>query len=391
MTIEEKIKVLVVDDSLFFRQLLPKRLSSEKFVFEIAKDGLAAWDKIVEHPDIELIISDMEMPGMDGTQLIKRIRSAGIDTPLIIMTASDQVTVAIEAINLGAGDYLLKDENILKMLPISVNKILEKHQLKKRNCQLLLDLATKNRELEKSNRELRSLNELKNKFLGIAAHDLRSPLSSVRGLSELLANGTFGPLNDEQKDYLNIVHHTSNEMLNLVNDLLDVTVIESGKLEVKPVKGSLTNLIESRIKLNRLSADKKTIQIEFGHGELPEIEFDSHRIAQVIDNLISNAVKYSPPGSTIGVFAEVEGNAARVRIRDKGPGISNDEKEHLFGEFQRLSAKPTAGEKSTGLGLAIVKKIIDAHGGTLEVESRVGHGSTFSFEIPVYRNTILAK
>ncbi len=382
MTIEEKTKVLVVDDSLFFRQMLPKKLSSEKFVFEIAKDGLAAWEKIVEHSDIELIISDMEMPVMNGLQLIRKIRGEGIDTPLIIMTASDQVTVAIEAMNLGAGDYLLKDENILKMLPISVNKILEKHQLKKRNCQLLLDLATKNRELEKSNRELRDLNELKNKFLGIAAHDLRSPLSSIRGLSEFLSNEIFGPLTDEQKEYLNIIHATSNEMLTMVNDLLDVSVIERGKLEIKPEKGSLKKLIENRIKINRIAADKKKIQIEFEHGELPEIEFDSPRIAQVIDNLISNAVKYSPPGSKIGVFAEIDGNAAKVRIRDEGPGISNDEQTCLFGEFQKLSAKPTAGEKSTGLGLAIVKKIIDAHGGALEVESGLGQGSVFSFEIP---------
>ncbi len=379
---EEKIKVLIVDDDLFFRKMLPKKLSSKGFKFDTAENGLQALEKLKENPDIELIISDMAMPGMNGLELIKNIRGSGKGVPFIFLTASDQLNVAIEAMTCGASDYLLKDENILRTLSISVDKVLEKHQLKKRNQQLLRDLAAKNTELEKSNKQLIKLNELKNKFLGMAAHDLRSPLSSIRGLSEFLLHEIFGPLTQDQKEYLNIINKTSDEMLSLVNDLLDVSVIESGNLDLKHSKQCLINLIQNRIKLNRMSAEKKGTRIDFDPEPIPEIYFDSSKIGQVIDNLVSNAIKYSPPGSIIKIRATEDNDTVNVSVQDQGPGISEEEQSRLFGEFQRLSAKPTAGEQSTGLGLAIVKKIIDAHHGLLEVQSFLGMGATFTFKLP---------
>jgi two-component system, sensor histidine kinase and response regulator len=370
----EKLKVLVVDDDLFFRKMLPKKLSSKGFIFDTAENGVEALEKLYANPDVELIISDMTMPEMNGLELIKKIRGTGKDVPFIFLTASDQLHVAIEAMTCGASDYLLKDENILRTLSISVDKVLEKHQLKKNNQQLLQDLAAKNKELEKSNKQLLKLNEIKNKFLGMAAHDLRSPLSSIRGLSEFLLNEIFGSLTEDQKDYINIINKTSNEMLTLVNDLLDVSVIESGNLDIKPSKTSLISLIKDRIKLYRMSAEKKDTRINFIPEDIPEIFFDPSKIAQVIDNLVSNAIKFSPPGSVIYIHADVDNGMVKVSIRDEGPGVSEEEQSRLFGEFQRLSAMPTAGEKSTGLGLAIVKKIIDAHQGILEVNSRLGDG-----------------
>jgi two-component system, sensor histidine kinase and response regulator len=367
----------------FFSENAPKKLSSKGFIFDTAENGVEALEKLHANPDVELIISDMTMPEMNGLELIKKIRGTGKDVPFIFLTASDQLHVAIEAMTCGASDYLLKDENILRTLSISVDKVLEKHQLKKNNQQLLQDLAAKNKELEKSNKQLLKLNEIKNKFLGMAAHDLRSPLSSIRGLSEFLLNEIFGSLTEDQKEYINIINKTSNEMLPLVNDLLDVSVIESGNLDIKPSKTSLISLIKDRIKLYRMSAEKKDTRINFIPEDIPEIFFDPSKIAQVIDNLVSNAIKFSPPGSVIYIHADVDNGMVKVSIRDEGPGVSEEEQSRLFGEFQRLSARPTAGEKSTGLGLAIVKKIIDAHQGILEVNSRLGMGSTFSFKLPI--------
>lgn len=379
----EKLKILVVDDDLFFRKMLPKKLSSKGFIFDTAENGVEALEKLHANPDVELIISDMAMPEMNGLELIKKIRSTGQDVPFIFLTASDQLNTAIEAMTCGASDYLLKDENILRTLSISVDKVLEKHQLKKSNQKLLQDLAAKNKELEKSNKQLLKLNELKNKFLGMAAHDLRSPLASIRGLSEFLLNEIFGSLTEEQKEYINIINKTSDEMLTLVNDLLDVSVIESGNLDIKPLKTSLISLIKDRMKLYRMSAGKKDTRINFIPQDIPDIFFDPSKIAQVIDNLVSNADKFSPPGSAIYIHTGVDKAMVKVSIRDEGPGISEEEQSRLFGEFQRLSARPTAGEKSTGLGLAIVKKIIEAHHGILEVNSRLGVGSTFSFKLPI--------
>jgi len=381
----ENTTILVVDDDSFVREMLSMILETGGYAVATAENGAAAFQQYMGGQKADLIISDMNMPEMNGLELIRKLRENNIDTPLIILTANNEISVAVEALNSGATDYLLKDENIRDTVNLSVEKSLEKYRLRKQNIQLLDDLACKNRELEDSNKKLLHLNNLKNKFLGIAAHDLRNPLTSIRGLSEILVVEAFGPLTDEQKEYLTIINTTSDEMLSLVNDLLDVSVIESGKLELHTAPGSLKDTVEDRIKIIKVIADRKGIVLEESLAPVPDVIFDSNRISQVIDNLVSNAIKFSPANSTIHIALAETGNGVRVSVRDEGPGIPSGERARLFGEFQRLSAQPTAGEKSTGLGLAIVKKIIDAHHGVLEVESEVGKGSIFSFTMPLNR------
>jgi two-component system sensor histidine kinase/response regulator len=248
------------------------------------------------------------------------------------------------------------------------------------NHRLLKELVLKYSSVE---RKLVELNELKNKFLGMAAHDLRSPLSSIRGLSEVLLTGSFGPLAGEQKEFLGIIKTTAESMLNLVNNLLDVAVIENGRLELEMKRGALKSLISERVRIHKLIAEKKSIAIGATCADVPDALFDPGRISQVMDNLISNAVKFSPPGSKVHVGLWKEQRMARVSVRDEGPGIAPEDRAKLFGEFQKLSSRPTGGEKCTGLGLAIVKKIVEAHGGSLDVKTQLGSGSTFSFTVPL--------
>ncbi len=382
----ENTTILVVDDDSFVREMLSIILDTGGYAVATADNGAAAFQQCASGQRPDLIISDMNMPEMNGLELILKLRENNIDTPLIILTGNNEISVAVEALNSGATDYLLKDENIQETVILSVEKSLEKYRLKKQNIRLLEDLACKNRELEDSNKELLYLNNLKNKFLGIAAHDLRNPLNSIRGLSEILISEAFGPLTAEQEEYLNIINTTSDEMLSLVNDLLDVSVIESGKLELRTAFGSLKDTLEGRLKIFKVIADRKGILINADLAPVPDVVFDSNRISQVIDNLVSNAIKFSQADSTIHINLAESGNGVRVSVKDEGPGIPPEDRVRLFGEFQRLSVQPTAGEKSTGLGLAIVKKIIDAHQGVLEVESEVGKGSTFSFTILPKRN-----
>ena len=379
----ENTTILVVDDDPFVREMLSMILESGGYALATAENGADAFKQCTEGTRTDLIISDMNMPEMNGLELIHKLRESNIDTPLIILTGNNEISVAVDALKSGATDYLLKDENIQDTVILSVEKSLEKYRLKKQNIQLLEDLAGKNRELEDSNKELLYLNNLKNKFLGIAAHDLRNPLTSIRGLSEILIGKAFGPLTADQEEYLSIINTTSDEMLSLVNDLLDVSVIESGKLELRTAPGSLKETLEERIKIIAVIAERKGIVIKLDAAPVPDAVFDNNRISQVVDNLVSNAIKFSPANSTIHITVAEAGNGVRVSIRDEGPGIPPEERVRLFGEFQRLSVQPTAGEKSTGLGLAIVKKIIDAHKGVLEVESEVGKGSTFSFFLPL--------
>ncbi|MBF0329125.1 MAG: HAMP domain-containing histidine kinase [Nitrospirae bacterium] len=232
-------------------------------------------------------------------------------------------------------------------------------------------------------RQLAELNQLKNKFLGIAAHDLRNPLSAIRGLSEVLIMDNEN-LTDDQKEIIAMINSTSDQMLSLVNELLDVSVIESGKLDLKKKIGSLKKVIEERIKICSMTAGKKNIVIDASIPNLPDLAFDESRINQVVDNLIGNAIKFSPAGSTVRVEAlyDSEKGESIASVSDQGPGLSDDDKGKLFGEFQKLSARPTGGEKSTGLGLSIVKKIIDAHEGRIWVESNASKGARFCFSLP---------
>jgi signal transduction histidine kinase len=232
--------------------------------------------------------------------------------------------------------------------------------------------------------ELVELNELKNKFMGMAAHDLRNPLNAIEGYLFLLGKGHFGEVSEEQADVINKVRSQGHTMLELLEDLLDVNVIQSGHLKLEPVPTSLRALLEDEVETARPMADDKSIELDLAlpEGSL-QVMADPHRIGQVLANLISNAVKYSHKGTRTTVRALTHDGFAYVAMEDQGQGIPPEEVENLFTEFGRTSVKPTGDERSTGLGLAIVKRIVEAHGGSVSVESAVGVGSTFHFTLPL--------
>jgi two-component system, sensor histidine kinase and response regulator len=227
--------------------------------------------------------------------------------------------------------------------------------------------------------QLSRANADKNKFLGMAAHDLRNPLASIRGLAEFLSDGTVGALTPDQRELVNLIHQASQSMVTLVNDLLDVATIESGELRLHPAPASLADLIEKSVTLNALESARKNTRIIFAQRSVaPLIAVDDDKIRQVINNLLSNAVKYSPPGSTIRVSLEVKDDGTQIIcVRDQGPGIPENERDRLFKDFGRLSALPTGGEKSTGLGLAICRKIVEAHHGAIVAENHPAGGCEF--------------
>jgi signal transduction histidine kinase len=231
------------------------------------------------------------------------------------------------------------------------------------------------------NEKLTAANLEKNRYLGIVAHDLRNPLSSIRGLSQLMNENPMEPA--EQKEFLDTIHRTSDEMLGLVNDLLDVAVIESGKLDIKRKDQDLAKLVGQRIKHLEPHARSKRITVALEADGARTASIDAARFGQVVDNLLSNAIKFSPPGTTVTVAVRADGDRFSFRVQDQGPGIPEEERKLLFLSFQKLSARPTAGEKSTGLGLAIVKKVVDAHGGRIEVESEPGRGTCFIVTAPI--------
>lgn len=355
------VKVLIVDDSKTTRSYLNLLLSRYFLnVFE-AKDGKAALKILDEHADIKLAVTDFEMPGMDGVELTKRIRAKFSPEEIAIVGISSNVTepLSVLFIKSGANDFLNK--------PFEAEEFF---------CRVIQNVES----VERTHR-LRELDKLKNKFLGIAAHDLRSPINGIKGFTQLLLEEEVGSLNEQQNMMLGFIEKASSQMNSLVNDLLDVSVIESGKLELEMTSVELGELLAKQIRTIQVVADRKGIVIRKKLDDSLSVVADGIRIAQVADNLLSNAVKFSPEGSVIEVESFRKGDAAVVCVRDQGPGISEEDQGKLFQSFQRLSAKPTGGEASTGLGLAIVKKIMDGHKGEVWVESTPGEGSSFCFSL----------
>ena len=219
------------------------------------------------------------------------------------------------------------------------------------------ELATLQREMAKKNIELEQLNALKNELLGMAAHDLRTPLGVIQNYSDFLEADTGSLLSDSHRAIISTIKRTSRFMLELVDDLLDVTTIEAGRLTLDRRLCDLGTLITDNVILNRTLAARKTIANDWTAPEAPlrSLPLDASRIEQVLNNLIGNAMKFSPPGSRVLVSATSAADTVTISVADQGPGIPASDLPNLFKPFARATALGTAGEKSTGLGLAIVR------------------------------------
>jgi len=240
-------------------------------------------------------------------------------------------------------------------------------------------------EIAQKNVELAKLNELKNQLLGTAAHDLRNPLAVVNTASAFLLDDAGKVLPEATRTaFLRRIQANGEFMLKLIDDLLDVAKIEAGRLDLELAVGDLSALVEENLRMNRMLAEKKRIHLDFvPDRDLPPLRFDGGRVEQVLNNLISNALKFSGPDTTVTVRATRGNGTVVVSVRDQGQGIPAEELDRLFQPFGRTSVQSTAGEKNTGLGLAICRKIVEGHGGRIWAESAFGEGSVFSFSLPV--------
>jgi signal transduction histidine kinase len=356
-------KVLVVEDSEAFRLYLSSLLHRQMFQVEDFPDGESAAKYIENDDDVALVIIDYVLPGMDGIELTQFIRARYSKEQLVVIglsSVSDPMLTA-RYIKNGANDFITKPFE-LETFFSRVNHHVDEQE---------------------SIRALKEANEVKNQFLGMAVHDLRSPINGIHGLTQMMLDGMCGNLTEEQLEMIGFISEAADQMNSLVGDLLDISVIESGQLNLNKTLMNLSGTIEQRLRIQALIAKKKSIDFKVEYRDLQDFYFDAGRVGQVLDNLISNAIKFSPPQSVIEIsVSEEEGNAL-VCVTDHGQGIPPDESELLFQSFSKTSVQPTAGESSTGLGLPIVQKIIQAHGGRVWAESEYGHGATFCFTLPM--------
>ena len=363
----DKPTILIVDDTPTNLNILEEILEGS-YLISIAQSGTQALS-VIEKSLPDLILLDVNMPEIDGFETCRKLKSKE-DTrhiPVIFITARVEPEDLIQGFKEGGVDYITKPFNHSEVLA-RVETHLQVQQLIK--------------QLESKNNQLKDLNELKNSFLGMASHDMRNYLSAIRGYSQILQEDLEELPKETRDQFLDFIYKSSENMLKMVNDLLDVSVIESGKLQLDLQPESFKDLINHHIMINQFFADKKDIRIQSDLQDIPKCRIDANKMGQVIDNLISNAIKFSESGTSIFISMKEQKDTLTFSVKDEGPGISDEDQAKLFQHFQKLSARPTAGESSSGLGLAISKKMVQAHEGNLNVKSQLGSGTTFWFEIP---------
>jgi len=238
------------------------------------------------------------------------------------------------------------------------------------------------REIEDKSRELEIASRHKSEFLANMSHELRTPLNAIIGFSEVLAERMFGEINEKQAEYLADILESGRHLLSLINDILDLAKIEAGRMELDLGDFSLPSAIENTLTLVRERAHRRGITLERALDErIGTIRADERKVKQVLLNLLSNALKFTPEGGRISVHANVRGGMSQISVTDTGVGIAPEDQAAVFEEFRQVgtTAKKVEG---TGLGLAISRKFIELHGGTIWVTSKVGVGSTFAFTLP---------
>jgi signal transduction histidine kinase len=371
--VEERLRILLVEDNPGDARLLRETIAeADGGRFEITHLVRCeeATKRLVED-SFDVVLLDLSLPDSKGLETVTRVNAAAPQVPIVIMTGLDDEEMAVAAAKIGAQDYLVKGHIDSRGLVRSLRYARERKRQE-------LELAEKNAQLAK-------LSELKNQFLGMAAHDLHNPLTVIITCAGFLLEETASLLPEAKKrEFLSRIKANAEFMVNLINDLLDFTRIEAGQIELNLEPVVLTELVARNAEENRLLGAQKGIELELVvEGNGARVNADPARITQVLNNLLSNAFKFSAPGTKVRVTVKKENGGLKVAVQDQGQGIPREEMGRLFKPFQKTSVRSTAGERSTGLGLAICRQIIEAHKGVIGAESEPGKGSTFFFWLPV--------
>jgi signal transduction histidine kinase len=402
-----KAKILMVDDepkNLLAIEAILDNLGLDLVKAHSGKEALRCLIK----DDFAVILLDVQMPEMDGFECATLIRSRDKNRymPIIFLTAVGRTEAEMfRGFEVGAMDYLLKPL-VPTILRSKVKIIIELYQKTEQVLRLNLELQDANAGLEarvrertaalvvhgedlaRTNGQLLSATRAKSEFLANMSHELRTPLNSVIGFSEVLSDLTFGPLTDKQKTYVGNILTSGKHLLSLINQLLDMSRIEAGKmrLQLSTVDPRCLFLDISALMADMVAKKRLTMALEIDQ-DLPSVEWDELKIKEIIYNLLSNAVKFTPAGGAIGMRARREGAVLKVEVWDSGIGIAAESMKNLFDGFFRVDGPYNRLTEGTGLGLPLSRKLTELHGGTLGVESEgLNKGTRVRITLPLAAN-----
>ncbi|MEJ1241424.1 ATP-binding protein [Chryseolinea sp. T2] len=362
--------------------ILTESLQEVQFLYEYAPCGYHTVDR--DGNIIKINKTELEWLGYTEDEVIGKKKVADVLTAESLKARTEAIEELKKLGRLEGLEFELvrKDGSTLPVLLNTIAYFDENGEYLKNRSTLfnISDRKLLEQNLNKANKRLHHLNEQKDNFLGMATHDLKNPMHSITGILGLIR--LSGGLTDEQSAYLELIGVSVKRMQNLVGKLLDLNMLERMEVEVTLTEVNVKELINSVVDFHKITARKKDIGLKVEVCTQIPIVTDGILVSQILDNLLSNALKFSSAGTTVAIRAfENEAGNVRFEVQDQGPGITREEMGKLFGAFQRLSARPTAGEPSSGLGLSIVKALAQILHCEILVDSKMGVGTTFSFVI----------
>jgi signal transduction histidine kinase len=369
MTEDPRLNILVVDDRPANRLAISAALACLGEHVVCAENGDEALRHLLQK-EFALILLDVHLPGMDGFETARMIRAwpKTRNVPLIFTSASpDTGLYQARGYALGAVDYLPS--------PFDPAQLRAK-------VAVFLELARQNARLREQAEQLRLQVRYKDEFLSIVSHELKTPIATVVGFTELLAEDPEHRMAADQRGYLAEITEATERLETLVNDLLDMGRIQAGRFAMHPMATDFAAVVEEALHHVEVQRRRKHLTLTSAIDALPELQVDPERVRQVLLNLLTNAIKFTPDGGRIEVTVTQSADRVRCEIKDTGPGIPEDQQSRIFERFGQVDTSATRRTGGTGLGLSISKAIIDGHGGTIGVKSRPGAGSTFWFTLP---------
>jgi signal transduction histidine kinase len=375
-------RILVIDDEEGIRAGCRRALEPEGHIVETAATGKEGLRRFMEEP-FDLVLVDVVMPDMRGIDLLKPMLEKDPDIVCVIITGYATVELAVQAIRAGAYDFLSKPftADVLRM---TVAQGLERRRLSL-EAKRLQKIEEEARELTRAKEELERLDRFKTTFMLTVAHELRAPLNALQSFLLAILKGYIPP--EEQKEVLQRAIQRSQELLALVDDLLKLAAAKSEKGLEKREPVSLADILEKVYPLFQAEAEAKGIACALEVHGRPMVRANPDQMAQVWSNLISNAVKYTPAGGRVRVILDVHDGWAVGTVEDTGIGIAAQDQERIFEEFYRTPQAKEIAPRGTGLGLPLVKQIVEGHGGNITVQSELGRGSRFSFQLPLEKES----
>jgi two-component system sensor histidine kinase/response regulator len=356
--------VLVIDDEESMRDSCSLILTKGGFQAETAENGAVGLEKIKEvKPDLVLV--DLKMPGISGMEVLEKTREIDPNIISVVITGYATVDSAVEAMKRGAYDFLPKPFT-LEELRLIIRRGLERRRL-------VLETETLRREKKL----------MEENFITMVSHQLRSPIVAVIQYFEVILSGMVGSISEKQKQMIQRANDRLEGLLNLINDWLDAQRIDKGQIVDKFKPLSLRDIVKKLVEDMKPLAQKYEVTLELGACSKNDVvQGDKETLEQVFSNLITNAIKYNKPKGRVFVTIKENKDSIAAEVQDTGIGIAKEHLPFLFDQFYRVSRSEDQKIKGTGLGLSIAKKIVEAHGGSIQVCSEPGKGSTFTVVLP---------